>query len=186
MSSDPETATDISQDLVFDLLSSHRRRMVLYYLKQRGEPVTVREISEAIASMENEVPIEELTRQQQKRVYVSLYQTHLPKLSQAGVINYDREAGKVQLTDAGSGMDQYLQPDSQRGYPWALHYLVLGVLGLALFLVSLLPTPGPIQVTPLAVGVLLTIVLGTSAIVHYWSIRRSSVELFDERLEDAE
>jgi len=86
MSTDSSASEELSQDLVFDILSNTRRRMVLYYLREYGAPASVQEIAERIAALENEIPPEELSRQQRKRVYVSLYQTHLPKLNEAGII----------------------------------------------------------------------------------------------------
>ncbi len=174
MSSDTDVETDVSADLVFDLLSSQRRRMVLYYLRQSGAEMTVKEISQAIAANENDIPVDELSRQQRKRVYVSLYQTHLPKLADAGVIDYDRENGVIRLTGRGEEIDQYLDPAERSEYPWAIHYLVLGALGLVLVSLSLLPESSPFQLVPFWVGLGLTVLLALSAVVHYWDYRRKA------------
>jgi DNA-binding transcriptional ArsR family regulator len=132
MDSDPQ----LSQDLVFDLLSSPRRRMVLYYLRRYGEASTVTELAEEIAALEYDVDVEELSRQQQKRVYVSLYQTHVPKLAEAGVVDYDKDTGEVTLTDRARAVDIYLTPRKTPDYPWHYHYLVLAGLGVAFLLLE--------------------------------------------------
>lgn len=174
MSSDTDAEADVSADLVFDLLSSQRRRMVLYYLRQTGGEMTVKEISQEIAANENGISIDDLSRQQRKRVYVSLYQTHLPKLAEAGVIDYDRENGVIRLTGRGEEIDQYLDPAEPSEYPWAIHYLVLGAVGLVLVSLSLLPESSPLQLLPFWVGIGLTALLAISAVVQYWDHRRKA------------
>jgi len=177
MSYNPDAETEISPDLVFDLLSSQRRRMILYYLHQQEGTATVNEISKEIASMENDVPVEDLTRQQQKRVYVSLYQTHLPKLAQAGVIDYDRENGTVSLTDRVQEIDTYLVEGGQAGYPWAFHYLVLAVVGASLLVLSFAGIPVVASIPPLWIGLLVTAAFGLSAIWQYVEFRRRQREI---------
>jgi len=75
----------LSKDLVFTMLSNGRRRHVIHYLKQRGERVTIRELSRQVAAWENGIETDALDYKQRKRVYTSLHQTHLPKLDDLGV-----------------------------------------------------------------------------------------------------
>ena len=106
---DPNTLT---QDTVYDLLSNRRRRFVISKLRRADGAVSVNELSEAVAAWENDVEIDELTDKQIKRVYVSLYQIHIPKLDEAGLVAYDKDAGQVELTPAVSELDSYL-PDQE-------------------------------------------------------------------------
>jgi hypothetical protein len=63
---------------IHDVLRNDRRRLTLQYLKQRLEPVEVRELSERVAELEiGESPP---PRDIRKSVYNALNQTHLPKL----------------------------------------------------------------------------------------------------------
>lgn len=171
MSSESD-AEGLSPDLVFDLLSSQRRRMILYYLRQTGQTVTVNELSRAIAAMENRVPAEELTPQQKKRVYVSLYQTHLPKLAEAGVIDYDRDGGIVELSHHAYQIDGYLVREERVEYPWSLHYLVLGAVSVAVLSLSLAGVPGFVALAPIWTGVLITAAFGLSAVAQFLLNRR--------------
>ncbi|WP_231741192.1 hypothetical protein [Halorubrum sp. CBA1125] len=125
-SSDTESLTP---DSVFELLSNHRRRMVLYYLRRNGGSVGMQELAKQIASMENDVPADELTSQQRKRVYVSLYQTHLPKMAEMDTIDYDKESGIVRLTERADDIDEYLTTNDRSTYPWTFHYLLLVIAG---------------------------------------------------------
>lgn len=173
--------TQLSQDLVFDLLSSPRRRMVLYYLRRHGERSTVTELAEQIASLEYEVDVDELSRQQQKRVYVSLYQTHIPALADAGVVDYDKESGRVELTEQARAVDMYLTPQDQPEYPWHYHYLVLAGIGVAV-LVSAVAGLVPLPLSVLAAGVLITFAVSGVAQLLYRRYYREQlpVELSEE------
>ncbi len=124
----------LSQDTVFDILSNARRRYVLYYLRQQSEPIELTDLAEHVAAWENETDIESMGEQERKRVYVSLYQTHIPKLADTGLVEYDKEAGIVAPTEGGAAMDAYLS-ESEDGIPWQLIYLseaTMGILGLLL------------------------------------------------------
>ena len=167
--SDPD-GTTLTQDEVYELLSNARRRFVISYLRGREEPVPLSELSDAVASWENEVPAEELTDQQVKRVYVSLYQTHLPKLSDFGLVEYDRDEGTVELTESVRELDTYL-PDQQRsGQSWAVRYAAVAVVGLALDLVALVALPPAAQVL---FGVATILAFAALAVAHYLQLRRA-------------
>lgn len=60
------------------------------------------------AAWEEDVPSEELSSQQRKRVYVSLYQTHVPSLEAIGVVEYDADEGIVELADRAEAVDEHL------------------------------------------------------------------------------
>lgn len=123
----------ISQDEVFDLLSSPRRRYVLYHLRDTGEELDLTTLAEEVAAWENETAVEDLTRQERKRVYVSLYQTHIPRLVDAGLVDHDTDSGTVSLGDSAGEVDQYLQGDTS-SHVWQWAYLGLAVASTGLFL----------------------------------------------------
>jgi DNA-binding transcriptional ArsR family regulator len=127
----------LSRDQVFDILSSPRRRYVLYYLREYGGPVELTDLAEKLAAWENDTTVEALPPQARKRVYVSLYQTHVPKLEEAGLIVYDSDSGELALAEDDSPVDPYLGEQTKER-PWYLYYLaaivasaglLLGVLG---------------------------------------------------------
>jgi len=88
--------TGLDEDLILELLKNSRRRQVIKMLSQRDETIVLGELAELIASEENNVPISNLTSDQRKRIYVALYQTHLPKLDEAGLVDYDQDRGTVE------------------------------------------------------------------------------------------
>lgn len=92
--------SDLPLDDVFDLLRNQRRRGVLRYLREKAdETATLDELAEHIAAKENDIEIEQLTSSQRKRVYIGLYQCHLPKMDELGVVEYDQSRGTIDLRD---------------------------------------------------------------------------------------
>lgn len=160
----------LTQDTVYDLLSNGRRRFVISRLRRAEGPVSVNDLSEAVAAWENDVPESELTDKQIKRVYVSLYQIHIPKLDEAGLVDYDKDSGLVELTPAVSELDSYLpeqESDEERPRRWLLLYTAIAFVSLSLYGgVLLFPgTFGWISVTALNIALFSVIVITTAT--HY-------------------
>ena len=172
----------MSPDLVFEILSNTRRRMVLYYLRQHDGVATVKELAGEIAALENDVDIDSLSRQQRKRVYVSLYQTHVPKLEDAGIIEYDDDEGIVRLTDRANEFDSYLTPATDPDYPWRIHYLALAAVGGILFVLSAVGAPGVGAIPADGLGIVLVIAFLVSAGVQYWQQKQREGEIPSELL----
>lgn len=170
-------SSELSPDVVFEILSSRRRRMVLFLLRDRGGSATVNDLAEEIAALENDVDVEELTSQQQKRVYVSLYQTHLPKLEQTGIIDYDVDEGEVHLTDKVSEVDSYLTRTTEQSYPWAIHYGVLSAVSGLLVVLWGLGVPGITAIPFVWLGVGIVVAFAASALVHYWRYQQLEDEI---------
>ncbi|MDR5673831.1 hypothetical protein RH858_11830 [Halalkaliarchaeum sp. AArc-GB] len=129
-------AGDLSPDAVHQLLSSRRRRDVLEYLKHVEAETTIGDLAARIAAGEHDLPMGEVASEQRKRVYISLYQSHLPKLAAEGVIDYDRDRGRVELAGEADELLAYLERSSQVRHTWSRYYLALaclslGVVGLA-------------------------------------------------------
>ncbi|MGZ0745696.1 DUF7344 domain-containing protein [Haloparvum sp. AD34] len=89
----------LSEETKFDLLSNRRRRLVIRYLNEVESATTLDDLAASVAAAENDTSTAALSSDQRKRVYVSLYQAHLPKLADVGVVEYDRESGTVHATD---------------------------------------------------------------------------------------
>jgi hypothetical protein len=63
-------------------------------------PHSVGDLAEAIAAIELDRSISELSSQDRKRVYISLYQVHLDTLEKAGAISYDDRSKEIHETEA--------------------------------------------------------------------------------------
>ena len=112
-----EESSELPLDVVFDLLSSERRRRTIDYLRNATGAVELSELAEHIASLENEKPVDELTSSERKRVYVGLYQAHLPKMDSAGVLEFDRDRGEIRLHPRAGQLFRYLDMDAENQKP---------------------------------------------------------------------
>jgi hypothetical protein len=122
----------IAPETVFEVLSNERRRYVLHHLKAEDERVTVRDLSEQVAAWENDIDIAAVTPKERKRVYTALHQTHLPKMAEVGVIDYDRDRGTLALTESVDAFDIYLEIVPERDLSWGELSLALGSFATAL------------------------------------------------------
>ncbi len=128
----------LSLDLVFEILKNSRRREVLRYLKERRERVTLSELAEHVAAIENDTTVQALSSQQRKRVYVGLYQCHLPKLDDMDVVEFNQSRGHVDLGPNAAQLDKYLYMDQDEAdeRSWYRYYLGLAALSLVVLLGS--------------------------------------------------
>lgn len=81
--------------MVFDVLSNERRRRTLAKLCVEPE-TTLRDLAEHLASIENNKPTSALSSSERKRVYIALYQCHLPKLDDADIITFDYDRKTIE------------------------------------------------------------------------------------------
>jgi hypothetical protein len=103
---------EITLDDTFDILRNSRRREVLVYLAGTDDDTaTLSELAEHVAAKENDIDRDQLTSEQRKRVYIGLYQCHLPKMDDLGVVDYDQDRGTVALQN-GPKLLSYL-PDTE-------------------------------------------------------------------------
>lgn len=202
MKSRPES---LSRDTIFELLSNSRRRFVIHYLRHTDGQVQLTDLAGELAAWENDVAVEELTSQQRKRVYVSLYQTHVEKMNDAGVIDYDSDAGLVRLTDNASELFAFLDlgddalfdehveiverhhevtvddGSEQEGNPdqpsfWPAYYVGISTVSAVIYLTIAFGV-GPFAGVPESLaGLVISSVLVVSGVVHYLSERRNSTD----------
>lgn len=125
-------STEISQEQIFEVLQSPRRRYALYYLLREGDAVDLSALATHVAAWEHDTPLDELTTQQRKRVYISLYQTHIPKLEEVGLLDYNREAGTIHPSHRVCHLEKYLGDVSRLSIAWNQYYLTFSVLSLLL------------------------------------------------------
>jgi DNA-binding transcriptional ArsR family regulator len=155
----PDTDT-LSPDEAFDILSNRRRRYALHYLSDHPEGETLQELARQLAAWENEIEVEEVTKKQQKRVYVSLYQTHVPKLESAGVIEHDDDSGLLTLTGRADDVTTYLRDDTERTEDWYLYYFALVGASVVLMGLSILEVSVFAALSPALVGLVVVLAFG--------------------------
>jgi hypothetical protein len=101
----------LSKDKLFHILQNQRRRYALRYLQGTEGVVDMRDVAEQVAAWEHDTTVQQLTSNQRQRAYISLYQCHLPKLDDEGIIEYNQQRGFVERTPLANQLDPYLDTD---------------------------------------------------------------------------
>lgn len=167
----------VSRDEIFTILSNRRRRRVLQYLEAHDETrVDLRTLVDALAEWEYGEPAETLSWKQRKRVYTALRQSHLPKLADAGAIEYDPSRGEVTLTEETREFQVYLEYVPKGDIPWSLCYLGLTAVAatmLTLSWLSIFPFDG---LSGFSLSVITLAMFAVSAVVHTVHSRRNRLD----------
>jgi len=160
--------SELEKGEIFDLLKNSRRRSIIQYLRANDGYAELNDVAEHIAAEENDITVRELSSDQRKRVYIGLYQCHLPKMDTLGVVEYDKNRGTIELQESVSQLLAYMDPvdtaDDEESTPdrdWlapAIAAAVVAVVGLGTLGV------GALAAVP-AAGWTLLCVLGIVAIV---------------------
>ena len=125
------SSESLTRDSIMEVLSNQRRRFTIHVLKQRsGDAVPLYDLAEQVACWENRKDSNELSYKERQRVQNALRQFHLPKMADAGFVEFDSRAGTVELTEAAADSNFYVDVLPERGIPWGLYYL--GLSGISL------------------------------------------------------
>lgn len=95
-------------DEMFDLLQNQRRRYVLEFLEAADGEVTLSDLAEQIAAWENDKPQRAITSGERKRVYVGLYQGHLPKMDGLGAVSFNKPRGLIERGTNAAALETFL------------------------------------------------------------------------------
>lgn len=104
----------VSLDVALDAAGPDRRRRTIAELARHSHGAKLTNIAERVAAAEYGVRVSDLSSQERKRVYVSLYQTHVPKLVDLGLVEYDDDSGYLATTPALRDVAQWLEDGSLR------------------------------------------------------------------------
>lgn len=151
----------IPESDVYHLLSNERRREALTILWEFDDELTLRALSEQIASIESETT--PAPRPLRESVYNALHQTHLPKLATYGLVEYDPDRKLVRSNPESRSLARYMDTMTPVGVSWGEYYRALGILALFAVVASLTSLPLFTAVDPLvfASGALALFALST-------------------------
>ncbi|WP_227378574.1 DUF7344 domain-containing protein [Haladaptatus halobius] len=92
---DSSSSPDLSLDTIFDILSHSHRRYVLSYLSQTEDDLAT--VADLVAFVSNHESEDETSvqRTQDDAVRVAMHHNHLPKLDDAGVIEFDTQSETI-------------------------------------------------------------------------------------------
>ena len=169
-------SSTLDETEIHTVLSNRRRRRVLQHLGKTGGRINVWELSRMIAEAETNTspPPAEL----HKSVYSSLHQTHLPKLQEMDIVNYDRELNEIELRERARDVRVYMEVVSKYGITWAEYYQLLGTLGLFTIVAALVEVPIISTVDPLLWASLFLAIVGVTSIYQLWMNRWALLRQF--------
>ena len=95
---------------VLTALASRRSRVVLATLEDESAAVSVAELATHVAAAAHDTSIVAVDGDDREREHVALVHRELPKLDEAGLVEWDRENGVVTTTDHPALADSDLRP----------------------------------------------------------------------------
>jgi tRNA pseudouridine38-40 synthase len=117
--------SDPSNDELYEVLSNRRRRYVIHALDDAEEPMELGELADQIAEWETGDADEHVSADARKSVYTSLQQSHLPKMDDVDVVEFDKDRGVVDPTPKLDELDVYIEFVEGNQIPWHHYYLGL-------------------------------------------------------------
>jgi hypothetical protein len=97
----PDGSESHPADEGFDLLANARRRGLLNLLDEHHE-ISLPDVADEVAIEEQGTTIVDITPNVVLDVYLSLYHDHVPRLVEAGLVEYDQERDLVALRTTGA------------------------------------------------------------------------------------
>lgn len=177
-----EFADSLSRNDIFEVLSNERRRCALYYLQEQEGDVELTDVVDYVTAWQYDESISELDSNERMCVYSALHQAHLPKLDDAGFVDYDSENGLIRVHDELEYARLYLEYDPGNDISWSTLYVGLVGIGLVLGVLSHLGA-GPFDWLGGSLLVWMLLVLfGVAAVAHVaheWRNKLAVAELFD-------
>lgn len=107
----PEGREESTEEMVFSVLATARRREALRYLEANGGETTLPDLTEYLGEQEGRDPD---NPGELKAVYVSLVQNHIPLLEEAGIVRYNKDRRLISLTDRADLVLPYLHVQERR------------------------------------------------------------------------
>jgi DNA-binding transcriptional ArsR family regulator len=158
----------LTTDALFQILGNSRRRFIIRHLYQTERPVDLKKLAALIAADEEGTTPEALTDEERQRVYVSLYQTHLPTLTESGLVSYDEDERLLSLDRRA--LEEHCADATNT---WLVGYAAIALVGmLAGTVFSLGSLPGTIGNGWLLLG--LSALLGALVAAQY--VRRTRAD----------
>ncbi len=118
------------------LVNNFRRKVLLEYLSNNDGEGEMNEIISHILLSEGK----EETSKTRKSVYVSLLQTHIPKLEAENIIEFVRGEGRIVMLHLPEDVRMHLEKVEKGDIAWSYYYLLLSLITLSasLYLVNFL------------------------------------------------
>lgn len=154
---------------IHEILSNGRRRKVIEHLQNEPNEVSVRDLAARIAEAETgESPPPSNIR---NSAYISLHQTHLPRLDETGIIHYEEDRKTVSLRKPARQANVYMEVVTQYGITWSTYYRTLGTIALLTVVCSAMNVILLSALEPFVWATLFLVVIAISTVYQLWSQR---------------
>lgn len=167
----PEAGTtkppELTLDELLELVQNERRRRIVQYLPRGDGAVAVGDLADHLATQEYDCPPTGPSSVQQKRMYVSLYQSHLPKMDEMDVVAFDKDRGEVKPGPHARRVTQFVERVSGDDPAWPLYYLGETALAAVLVVVSLY-SPAGTELASMLLDVVVGLLVLTNVLHLYW------------------
>lgn len=110
-----DLAASSDPDALLGVLSNSRRRFVLSCLEEHATPMALADVADELATRERDAPIREIPEDDVAAIDMSLYHVHVPKLSDAGLVEYSQERDAVALAEDGDEIPAFASLPSVSG-----------------------------------------------------------------------
>jgi hypothetical protein len=111
-------------DEIPQFLSNTRRKFLLKHLVEKGGESSLDEAISYICVSEGDREL-----RNRKSVYISLKQTHIPKLEKARIIVFDKRRNMIKLEEkCMKDVKMYLELVEGSDIPWSKYYLILSIM----------------------------------------------------------
>ncbi|MFB6073154.1 MAG: hypothetical protein ABEJ88_09320 [Halobacterium sp.] len=170
-----ESSAVPTDDELFEVLSNRRRRYAVHALKRAHGQVEIGDVAEQVAAWEYEVDVDQVSYDERKRVYTALQQSHLPKMDDAGVVEFDKNRGVVEPTESLEDVEVYMDVVQGREIPWSVYYLGLSGVAVALMAAVGLDAYPFTMATDFTWGIAVVVAFAVSALVHTYYSRRQRI-----------
>ncbi|MFW5938523.1 MAG: DUF7344 domain-containing protein [Halanaeroarchaeum sp.] len=161
---DDRATPELSLDVVFNVLRNRRRRLVMEAIEEQGGATTLSDLAEHIGGIENDKPPSALNSQERKRVYVGLYQCHLPKMDDAGAVEFDKNRGTVKRGPMADTYHTYLHRPVDDDRAWPRYYGGLSAIAGIALVVTATVVEGGVAIVALTTLVALAVISA-----YHWS-----------------
>lgn len=162
--------SDPTNDDLYEVLSNRRRRYVIHALKRNEQSMELAELADQVAAWEEDTTIEQVDSDTRKSVYTSLQQSHLSKMDEAEVVEFDKDRGIIDPGPKLDELDIYIEFVEGNQIPWHQYYLGLFASSVALLTAVWLEAWPFVYLSDLLWGAFIVGAFGISAIAHCYSM----------------
>ena len=161
-------STQLSKDDLYEVMANRRRRYTVHALNGTEEPMEIGDIAEKVAAWENGVEEGRVTYDERKRVYTALQQSHLPKMDDKGVVEFNKNRGTVEPTDAIQDVEIYMDIVHKGEIPWSQYYLGLSAVTTALLAAVALNAWPFTLLSDLSWAIFIVVAFAVSSLAHWY------------------